>query len=480
MSGRDTGAPPYAEAAVYARIRATRRRVREREGERDRVSESANSNGTLGYWSVVAIGIGGMVGGGIFAVLGLAVQLAHGGTPVAFAIAGLVALLTSYSYAKLSIAYPSPGGTVEFLNQGLGTGLITGSLNVLLTISYVIMLSLYAHAFGSYGAGFLPDRWQAIGTHVLISAAVVVLTVLNVLGSRAVGEVEEWVVGVKLGILLLFTVVGMASADFHAMAPRQWAGPVELIAGGMLIFLAYEGFELIANTAQDVRDPERTLPRAYYGSVIFVILLYMSVSAVAVGNLSVSRLVEVKDYALAEAARPFLGHWGFILIGVAAMLSTASAINATLYGAARISYIIAKDGELPSFLERKVWRKPVEGLLVSAGLTLVVANSFDLENISIMGSAGFLIVFAAVNIANVVQSERTKSAWPLSAAGAGACVAAFLALVWNRASESLTTLWVLGGMLALSVGVEALYRGLTGRKIKPDLPEATIGGPRES
>ena len=142
-----------------------------------------------GYWSVVAIGIGGMVGGGIFAVLGLAVQLAHGGTPIAFAIAGLVALLTSYSYAKLSVTYPSPGGTVEFLNQGLGTGLITGSLNVLLTISYIIMLSLYAHAFGSYGASFLPETWQTLGSHALISGAVVVLTFLNILGSGGMGKV---------------------------------------------------------------------------------------------------------------------------------------------------------------------------------------------------------------------------------------------------------------------------------------------------
>ena len=441
-----------------------------RAGERDTMSESDASNGKLGYWSVVAIGIGGMVGGGIFAVLGLAVQLAHGGTPIAFAIAGLVALLTSYSYAKLSVTYPSPGGTVEFLNQGLGIGLVTGSLNVLLSISYIIMLSLYAHAFGSYGASFLPASWQTLGSHVLISAAVVLLTVLNILGSRAVGEAEEWVVGLKLSILLLFVMVGMVSADFHAMQPHQWASPMHLIAGGMLIFLAYEGFELIANTAQDVRDAERTLPRAYYSAVAFVILLYVLVSAVAVGNLSVSDLVRVKDYALAEAARPFMGKWGFILIGIAAMLSTASAINATLYGAARISYIIAKDGELPEFLERKVWRKPVEGLLVSALLTLVVANLFNIESISIMGSAGFLIVFAAVNIANVVQFRQTKSARPVSAVGAMACIAALIALIWIRAAESLTTLWVLGGMLVLSVGIEALYRGLTGRQIKPHLP----------
>ena len=438
------------------------------------MSESDASNGKLGYWPVVAIGIGGMVGGGIFAVLGLAVQLAHGGTPVAFAIAGLVALLTSYSYAKLSVAYPSPGGTVEFLNQGLGTGLVTGSINVLLSISYVIMLSLYAHAFGSYAATFLPDGWHALGSHVLLSAAVVLLTALNILGSRAVGEAEEWIVGLKLGILLLFVAVGLFGAKFGAMRPDQWTSPLQLIAGGMLIFLAYEGFELIANTAQDVRDAARTLPRAYYSAVIFVILLYVLVSVAAIGNLSVGELVQAKDYALAEAARPFMGEGGFILIGIAAMLSTASAINSTLYGASRISYIIAKEGELPAFLERKVWRKPIEGLLLIAALTLVVANAFDIESISMMGSAGFLIVFAAVNIVNVVQHKRTRSAWPVSAVGAVACVVALGVLLWIGARQNPATLWVLVGMVALSVSIEALYRGLTGRRIRPHLPARSV------
>ena len=116
--------------------------------------------GKLGFWAVVAIGVGGMVGGGIFAVLGLAVQLAHGGTPEAFALAGVVALLTTYSYAKLSVAYPSRGGTVTFLDRAFGAGMLTGSLNVLLWLSYVVMLSLYAFAFGSYGSTFLPAAWQ--------------------------------------------------------------------------------------------------------------------------------------------------------------------------------------------------------------------------------------------------------------------------------------------------------------------------------
>jgi hypothetical protein len=166
-----------------------------------------------------------------------------------------------------------------------------------------------------------------------------------------------------------------------------------------------------------------------------------------------------------------MGATGFILIGIAAMLSTASAINATLYGAARISYIIARDGELPDFLERKVWHKPIEGLLITAVLTLIVANLFNIESISMMGSSGFLLVFAAVNITNVVQYRQTKSAWPVSAAGALACVASLGALVWVSTDKNPATLWVLAGMLAVSVGIEALYRVLTGRRLRLNLPE---------
>lgn len=112
---------------------------------------SESGIGKIGYWEATAIGVGGMVGGGIFAVLGLSVDLTHGGAPAAFLIAGIVALVTSYSYARLSVAFPSQGGTVAFLDRAFGPGLLTGSMNILLWISYIVMLSLYAYAFGSYG-----------------------------------------------------------------------------------------------------------------------------------------------------------------------------------------------------------------------------------------------------------------------------------------------------------------------------------------
>ncbi len=419
----------------------------------------------IGLWAVVAIGVGGMVGGGIFAVLGLAVQLAHGGTPVAFALAGVVALLTTYSYAKLSVAYPSRGGTVTFLDRTFGAGMFTGTLNVLLWLSYVVMLSLYALAFGSYGAAFMPAAWQAIGTHALITLSVIMITGLNLLSAEWIGKAETWIVGLKVTILLVFVGAGLATVRAARIAPGAWSPPLQLAAGGMIIFLAYEGFELIANTAQDVRDAARTLPRAYYIAVGFVIGLYVLVSLVTVGNLAVDQIVAAKDYALAEAARPFLGQGGFTLIAVAAMLSTASAINATLYGAARLSYGIARDGELPAMLERKVWNQPAEGLLITAGLTLLVANTFDLTSISTLGSAGFLLIFAAVNAANARHAARTKSLRWMSGAGAAACLAALGALVWQTARTGPSRLWVLAVMVGLAATIEGGYR-LAKREIR--------------
>lgn len=431
------------------------------------MSDSPVKEKSLGYWSTVAIGIGGMVGGGIFAVLGLAVQTAHGGTPLAFLISGLVALLTAYSYAKLSITFPTRGGTVEFLNQAFGPGIFTGGLNVLLWLSYIIMLSLYAYAFGSYGASFFPAASQGLWRHVFTSGVVVLFTFLNVLGARAVSRSENYIVAIKILILLVFLVAGFWSIKSANITPSSWEGPLQLVAGGMIIFLAYEGFELIANTAENVRSPRRTLPRAYFTAVLFVIVLYVLVSLVTVGNLSVAKIVAAEDYALAEAARPFLGAAGFTIIAIAALLSTASAINATLYGTSRVSYVIAKEGELPRSLDREVWQRPIEGLLITSALTLLVANLFDLSRISLMGSSGFLLIFAAVNFANVRLASKSGSHRWISWAGAIVCLTALIVLIIQKATTSPLELLVLVVIVAVSFLIEVVYRRATGRTIRP-------------
>jgi amino acid transporter len=412
----------------------------------------------MGYWGVVAIGVGGMVGGGIFAVLGLSVQLTRGAAPIAFLLAGTVALVTAYSYTRLSVTYPNEGGTVAFLDMAFGPGVFTGGMNVLLWISYIVMLSLYSYAFGSYGAEMFPEGSRQIWKHVLISGSVVAISGLNLLNARFLGEVESWVVALKVAILMLFVIVGSLTIDLHRLLPDQWSSPVQIVAGGMIIFLAYEGFELIANTADDVQNPGKTLPMAFYSAVGFVICLYILVAAVSVGNLPVSRIVEAKDYALAAAARPSLGRYGYFLITSAALLSTASAINATLYGAARLSYVMAKDGELPESLEHKVWNQPLEGLLLTTAVTLAIANLFDLSSISMMGSAGFLLIFAAVNGANAVLAKQTGSRPWIPLLGVLLCLGALASLVLEIGLRTPSHLWILLAMLLLAFLVEGLYQ----------------------
>ncbi len=419
----------------------------------------------IGYLEAVSIGIGGMIGGGIFAVLGLTVMLAHGAAPLAFLVAGLIALVTAYSYAKLSVRFPSEGGTIEFIVQAFGPGVIPAWLNTLLLASYIIMLSLYSYAFGSYGAVLFMGVEDLFAKKLLTALVIVVFTLLNLLGAYIVGKAEDYMVAFKVVILLFFSVLGFLTVDYTRLSPSHYPHFLHVFAGGLIIFLAYEGFELIANTAADVKDPDVTLPRAFYSAVLFVIFIYMLVALVAVGNLDYQEVVKAKDYVLAEAARPFLGKAGFILISIAALLSTASAINATLYGTARISYMVAKFGELPQIFAKRIWKGAYEGLVILAILTVMAALTFNLENISVAGSLGFLLVFGAVNLANLKLSEHTKSSKFLSGLGAVACLVSAVVLVAHNVETAPDSLKSSLIVILATLVFEVIYRIVTKKRL---------------
>jgi amino acid transporter len=418
----------------------------------------------MGVLGAAAIGIGGMVGGGIFAVLGTAVDLARGATPLAFVLAGGIALLTSYSYARLAVRHPGAGGTVVYIDRAFGIDRATGILNVLLWLSYLVTVALYASAFGAYGATFFGDAPPAL-EHALISLGIVLPAVLNLLGTDLLSKAETAVVALKLALLAIVIVAGWSHVDSARLAPGQWASPLALVAAGMVIFVAYEGFELIANTSEDVRDPQHTLPRALYGSVAFVLVLYVLVAVVTGGSLSLETIREAKDYALAAAARPSLGQVGFTLVAVSALLATFSAINATLYGNARLGYTLAKDGELPEVLEQKAWNKPVTGVLISAGLSLLLANLVDLTAIATIASAGFLAVFAVVNAANVKLEKSRRRSLVISGLGLVTCSAALVTLLVHTASDDAQALWIVAAMVGASVLFELVYPAVTNREI---------------
>ena len=353
---------------------------------------------SIGLLGAISIGIGGMVGGGIFAVLGEAVSLAHGATAVAFAIAGIVALLTAYSYAKLSVTYQSEGGTVTFIDKAFGDNILSGSVNLMLWLSYLVTISLYATAFASYGETFFTHKSIWIH-HGLITIAIIVPAVINLVSASFVSKSETVIVVIKVSLLILVIVAGASYVDPQRLSPAHWSSTLSIVTAGMIIFVAYEGFELIANSAEDIKEPTKNLPRAFYASVIIVIALYILIAIITVGSVSEDILMKAKDYALAAAAEPSLGHMGFVLVSVAALLSTFSAINATMYGNARLGYIVAKDGKLPrSLMEEEKSGVPFRGVLYTTLLSLLLANSIDLTEIAIIGSAGFLLIFLLVNV----------------------------------------------------------------------------------
>ncbi|NOY11385.1 MAG: amino acid permease [Archaeoglobi archaeon] len=417
----------------------------------------------ISFWEAFSIGVGGMIGGGIFAVLGLSIELSKGAAPVAFLLAGLVALTTAYSYARLSVRYPSEGGTIEYLVRAYGSSVLSGGLNVLLLASYIVMIALYAYAFGSYAASVISS--SPVVKHALITAVILAFIIVNAYGAVVSGKTEDALVGFKLAVLLLVAGSGMMFIDWSRLSPATWPDGITIVAGGMIIFLAYEGFELIANTAQDVENPSM-LPKVFFSAVIVVIAVYVMIALVTVGTLPFDVIIRERDYALSAVAKPTLGNLGFWLVTLAALASTSSAINATLYGTARASYMVAKYGQLPKVVEKRVWKEAFEGLILIGVFSAILANTASLESISTAGSGGFLIVFLAVNLAAFrLRHEVNARAW-VTILGSVLTLAALLILLYRMIELSPRNLEVLVALIAASFAVEFAYRSLTGRKIE--------------
>ncbi|WP_228711966.1 APC family permease [Halarcobacter ebronensis] len=387
--------------------------------------QNENNKRAVGFLGAVAIGIGGMVGGGIFAVLGEAVSLAHGATVVAFLFAGIVALFTSYSYSKLSVKYQTLGGTVSFIDNAFGHNYLSGSVNFMLWLSYLVTISLYAVAFSSYAQALLGSS-NNFYNHLFISVSILLPLIINLISASFVSKSETAVVIIKVLLLFLIIVASFSYLDFERLSPSKWEGGFSILVAGMIIFVAYEGFELIANSAQEIKEPNRNLPKAFYTSVLIVIILYLLIAVTTIGAVDEKELMNAKDYALAIAAKPALGELGFTIVSIAALLATFSAINATIYGNGRLGYILAIEGELPKLFDKEKDGIPSLSISVTAFFSLVLANSIDLSQIAIIGSASFLLIFFIVNVAALKLYKEIEANKHLLLVS---CTISFIALV---------------------------------------------------
>ncbi|MEM9257571.1 MAG: APC family permease [Pseudomonadota bacterium] len=414
----------------------------------------------LGTFSTLSIGLGGMVGGGIFATTGLAVELTRGAVPIAFIVAGLVALLTSYSYLKLTLRYPGEGGTADFVNRGLGEGVIGGTANMLLCLSYTVLIAIYAHALGTYGASFFPPEQFDFWRHTLLSSSLIVLTLLNLIGGDAVIRSENTLNAVKMLILLGLIAVGLYwPLDWGRLQTDQYVGSLAIVSGAMIVFFNYEGFELIANAAKEVKNPQRSLPVAYIGGVLLVMVVYVLIAVVTVGQLSFSEIDTASSHVLTAVAQKLMGTAGHVLIATSAVLACGSAINATLYSSGRLTATIARTGEFPLELARTYRGQPIEGIILFAVVALFIANALPLGAIATIGSAGFLLIFLAVNYTNYRLARETGSKACVSVLGALACAGSLVVLCLQVDENPATKnqVWIVLGTIAISFAVQLCH-----------------------
>ncbi|WP_294946064.1 APC family permease [Sulfurivirga sp.] len=413
----------------------------------------------LGFKELVAMGVGGMIGGGIFSVLGLSMSEAGHAAPLAFLLGGMVALLTGLSYARLGLHYRSAGGSFTYIEKAFASHRLAALTGWLLLVGYVGTMALYSYTFGAYGSALLGGGQEnPLMRHLLESVVLLSFLGINLWGVKASGHTEDLIVFIKVVILALFAIIGLYTLDVSRLEPLFNQGWVGVVLGAALIFVAYEGFELIPNAINDMEDPERDLGRSIMVAILITATVYVLVSLVAVGNLTPEQIHKYGEYALAVAAQPFLGQAGFVLIGVAALFSTASAINATLFGTARLSHVMARQKDLPQAFSLKSRRNvPWAALLIITLVTLAFVNLANLDVIAAFASSTFLLLFAAVNGAALRLHRKIGLLWLWPLLGLIAALAAWVALMDYLYRHNPDTLkWVLVFYGAVSV-VEWLF-----------------------
>jgi amino acid transporter len=411
------------------------------------------------------IGIGSMVGAGIFALLGQAAVIAGSAVWLSFLLAGLVTSLLAYNVVKLGIRYPSQGGLIEYLLQGFGNGRLLGVASWLgYAAAFVVVAAMLAVSFASYATALFvgDDAWSG-WDNVFASLLIVAMTLINMIGATFVSRVASLMVVVLLGVFAVFVAVTISDVDFDMLAFSGYPSFSKIIASIALTFFAFLGFGVMTFTVADLRDPARELPRAVALALGLTTATYVLISIGVFGTLTVDQAIGYGETAIAEAARPTLGDAGFTLMAVAALIATAGATNGTLFGAAGLTGSLAEIRQFPPLLGARSRLGKHGGLFVTAILALVLSNFVDLSAIASVGSACSLVVFLLVGLAGYRRRSETgaSAAIVLLGMAATAIVLGFFAVDTLRNAPE--TFGAIVGMTLLAVGLDIVWKRVRDR-----------------
>jgi amino acid transporter len=367
----------------------------------------------LGLLELVAIAVGGMVGGGIFTILGVSVAMIGAYTPLAIGLGGFIALLAAYSYVKLGVYYKDEGATYSFFKKTFPHSPFSSSLiGWCVIFGYISTLALYAYTFSSYAVSsftYFNTEW---GRKVVAGLVILVFTLINLWSVKGMGKVEDALVYTKLLILVVISFVLISHSQVTLPALIQQEGHVSILSiliVASLTFVAYEGFQLVINGVNEIEHPEKNIPRAIYIAIFLTILIYVVIALGAILAIPFAEIIKNKEYALASGTSQIIGGWGTALVITGALLATSSAISGTIFGASRQMAVIAHDGYFPNLLAKRARTIPVFSIIAMAILAFVLVLAGSLELILEFGSVTFLLVSLLMAYANFKIRDKTDS-----------------------------------------------------------------------
>jgi amino acid transporter len=377
---------------------------------------------SLSLLDATMIGMGAMIGAGIFVLTGLAANTAGPAAILVFALNGVVTTFTGLSYAELASAIPKSGGGYAFVREVFGD-LVSFLMGWMLWFAYMIAGALYALGFapnflellGVYVPG-VPSPENAVVVVGLALAAVLGLVVLNAVSTAASGSLETVFTITKVLILVVFVAFGALAADAAEFQPLFPEGhtPVDLLPAMGLTFIAFEGYDLITTVTEEVENPRENIPKAIFVSLGATVLVYLAVVTVAVGTLGAETLGEAGETGIAEAAKAFMPSipvigGGEALIIFGAVFSTVTALNAVVIASSRVAFSMGREGQLLPRFGQLHYRfgTPFVAILASAVVMVFSVAFIPIRQVGNLSSLFFLLSFVVVN-ASAIRLRRRR------------------------------------------------------------------------
>jgi amino acid transporter len=337
-------------------------------------------------------------------------------------------------------------------------------MSVMMYISALVAVSLVARTFGSYAWALFPVGSTHWLVEIFATAIVLAFMFVNLDGASAMARIENAVVLIKMAVLVGFAIIGLTFISPERLSPLHYPPASMILYSISVTFFAYEGFRIVTNVAEDMRDPGRTLPRAITTAIVLVMIVYVAIAISVFGNLSPQQVIAAKDFALAAAARPVFGELGFTVVAIAALFATASAINASLYAVTNVTYQLAKVGELPAaFAEPVVHSR--EGLVISSVIIVLLAIFFDLSEIAVIGALSMLVIHLIVHVGHFRLLAETGASPMLIGLAILTNATAIILGGYHLGTTSPMLLAWIAGFFALAFAIEMILHRISGRVV---------------